>query len=93
MYRYFWEVEPEKIDVEERAKYVVERILEWGRVEDVKWLIAEYGLPVIKDILTKSRQMPIKQANFWANIWDIPREEVLCIQPEFRQTHRQHWPY
>ncbi len=90
-YKYFWDTKPEEIDIEKYDKYVIERILEWGRTADYRWLIAEYGRKRLIEILVKSRQLSIKSANFLATIWDIPKEEVLCLQPEFRRIHRQHW--
>lgn len=93
VWKYFWDTEVGQVDVDKNSHYIIERVLEWGRTEDIKWLIGQYGMSEIKKVLMSSRQMPQKQANFWASIWDIPREEVLCLQPEFRQIHRQHWQY
>lgn len=91
LYRYFWDTDPALIDIEKYSKSVIERILEWGRTEDYQWLIDEFGRDRLIEILTKSRQLSVKNANFLATIWDVPKEGVLCLQPEFRQLHRQLW--
>jgi hypothetical protein len=39
----FWEVDPREIDVERHAEYVIARIVERGRMEDVDWMLATYG--------------------------------------------------
>lgn len=39
----FWEVDPGEIDVERHADYVIARIVERGRMEDVDWVLATYG--------------------------------------------------
>jgi len=39
----FWEVDPWEIDVERHADYVIARIVERGRMEDVDWVLATYG--------------------------------------------------
>lgn len=92
MWKYFWDTRAEQVDVESDPKYVGERVLTWGRANDIRWLIGEYGIATLKNIVKVSRQLPRKQAMFYANIWDIPESEVLCLQPEFRRTHRQFWP-
>lgn len=90
-YKYFWDSDPSTIDVEKYEKYVIERILEWGRTSDYLWLISEFGRKRLIEVLMQSRQLSIKNANFLATIWDVPKEGVLCLQPEFRRTHRALW--
>lgn len=90
-YKYFWDTDPASIDIEKYDKYVIERVLEWGRVSDYHWLIQEFGRDKLIQVLMQSRQLSIKSANFLATIWDVPKEKILCLQPEFRRTHRAFW--
>lgn len=39
----FWELETDELDLERHAAYVIARILERGRMEDVDWVLATYG--------------------------------------------------
>jgi hypothetical protein len=39
----FWEAVAETIDVERDADYVIPRILEFGRLADVRWGLQAYG--------------------------------------------------
>ena len=93
LWKYFWDTKAEVVDIDTYPKYVGERVLEWGRAKDVRWLIGQYGIPTLKEIVKSSRQLSARQATFYAKIWDIPETEVLCLQPEFRRLHRQFWPY
>lgn len=43
MHWLFWDVEPGHIDVELHADYVLSRVLERGRLEDVLWVMRAYG--------------------------------------------------
>jgi len=43
----FWEADFSRIDVDAHADSIMARVLEFGRLRDVKWLVATYGLPRI----------------------------------------------
>ena len=51
----FWDIDPKKIDTEKNAPYVIERILDFGRDEEVRWLRKFYDPAVIKRVVEKSR--------------------------------------
>jgi hypothetical protein len=42
-HQYFWEVVPEKVDLEKHAWYIMGRVLEWGSLEAVRKLRRYYG--------------------------------------------------
>jgi hypothetical protein len=90
-YKYFWDSDPTTIDMERHPQYVIERVLEWGRSDDLRELISLFGREKLIEVLMHSKQLSLRNANFLATIWDIPKERVLCLQPEFRRTHRQSW--
>jgi len=90
-YKYFWDTDPVTINVEQYSKYVIERVLEWGRVDDLRELISLFGRDKLIEVLIHSKQLSLRNANFLATIWDVPKERILCMQPEFRRIHRQSW--
>lgn len=51
----FWDVNPRKIDAEKHARYIIERILEFGKDEEVQWLFHYYSSLRIKQALEQSR--------------------------------------
>jgi hypothetical protein len=40
----FWEVAFDRLDVERHADSILARVLESGRMDDVRWLVATYGM-------------------------------------------------
>ena len=38
----FWDVDPATIDPEKNARYIIERILDFGNGQEVRWLFAKY---------------------------------------------------
>jgi hypothetical protein len=44
----FWEVTPDRIDLVRDRDYVLSRVLERGRMVDVRWAIRHYGFDRIR---------------------------------------------
>jgi hypothetical protein len=40
----FWDVNPDAIELERDRRYVLGRVLERGRLKDVRWAVSAYGL-------------------------------------------------
>ena len=51
----FWDVNPKTIDLKKHARYVIERVLEFGNDEELRWLVHYYSPRMIKDTLLRSR--------------------------------------
>lgn len=51
----FWDVDPATIDPKKNAKYIIERILEFGNNEEVRWMYHYYPHDLIKDRVENSR--------------------------------------
>ena len=47
----FWDVNPAVIDPDKNARYVIERILEFGRPEETHWLFTRYPKDEIRRVL------------------------------------------
>lgn len=61
----FWDTNPDKIDPEGNAQYIIERVLDFGNDGEVKWLYHFYDTSRIKDVVTKSRSLMPKTKNLW----------------------------
>lgn len=62
----FWDVNPKTIDPQKHAKYIIERILEFGKDEEVRWMFQYYPRELIRDRVQNSRGVlsPMSK-NFW----------------------------
>jgi len=47
----FWEIDPDQLDLDRDANYVLPRVLEHGGLAEVQWVIARYGLERIHRFL------------------------------------------
>ena len=53
----FWDVDPETIDLEKHARYVIERVLDFGTKEEVSWLFSRYQRRKIAETLARPRSV------------------------------------
>lgn len=63
--KYFWDSDVSAIDIIQYKFYIIERILEFGNVPEVKWMFDNYSTKAIKEILDSSRNISEKSSSFW----------------------------
>ena len=63
----FWDVNPRKIDTKKNARYIIERILELGDINEVGWVLRYYPKSVIKKVMRLPRvQLSDKSKALWS---------------------------
>lgn len=82
---YFWEVNFENLRLPEREVYVLERLLEYGDDEAIRWLKRHFSFETIAGVVRRSRRISRNTANLWALALDIPRDEITCFSKPFPQ--------
>lgn len=93
LHKHFWEVDASKADIQKRAHYIIERLLEYGDVDAVKWMVRTYPKKTIIEVLKTSRALSKKSANYWALVFDVPKSEILCFSKQFQKSSRAIWNY
>lgn len=91
--KYFWDVDFRKLDAGEYPYFIIERILEYGDEQAVKWMMANFENTKIKETLMRSRGISLKSANYWALIFNVPKNKILCLKKSYRKVKESHWPY
>ncbi len=91
--KYFWDVAFEKLDPSKHSKDILGRILECGDEEATQWMGQHYSKADIEDFLLHHRNISRKSANYWAVLYGVPKDRILCLQKHYQQTQRQHWAY
>ena len=51
----FWDTDPKKIDPHKNAQYIIERVADFGRDNEVRWVWNFYDKALLKKIITRSR--------------------------------------
>ncbi|OGI28666.1 MAG: hypothetical protein A2288_00795 [Candidatus Moranbacteria bacterium RIFOXYA12_FULL_44_15] len=80
----FWDVG--KLDVEKNARFIMERILNFGDVEDFRWARDIYGSDKLKESLLSSRTLNDRSLLFWCNYFKLDKDQCLKTQSSRKQS-------
>lgn len=61
----FWDTNPDKIDIQKNAQYIIERVLDFGRDAEVSWLWQTYDKSLLKKVVTQSRSLRSSTKTLW----------------------------
>ncbi len=61
----FWDADPQKIDPQRNAQYIIERIFDFGNDEEIKWVWNFYDKRLLRDVLEKSRCLMPETKKLW----------------------------
>lgn len=51
----FWDVDPKTIDPKKHARYIIERVLDFGTDGEIRWLVHHYKPTTIRKVLREPR--------------------------------------
>lgn len=61
----FWDVDPKTIHPKKHARYIIERILDFGNDDEVTWMWHYYPRELIKNVVKKSRALHAQSRSLW----------------------------
>ncbi len=61
----FWDTDPRKIDPHKNAQYIIERIADFGRDDEVRWALTYYDKSLLRKVIAKSRCLRPSTKNLW----------------------------
>ena len=80
----FWD--SKELDTNKNKKHIIERILSFGDVEDLVWMMKKYDKKEIKEIFINSRRLDKKSVNFWQYYFSIKDKKWLKNQSIKKQS-------
>lgn len=72
----FWDTPLSNIDLQKNKRYIIERVLTRGFLEDFYVLLKLYKEEDIKDALRKSKELDPKTVNFCSIYFNISKQEM-----------------
>lgn len=93
LWQYFWDVEVSTLDPSSKSLFVIQRLLDKGNPDAVKWVRKTYTKEQIAQTFMYTRDFKPKIGYFWSLFLSIPQEKVLCLQTPYRNVRKTHWPY
>ncbi len=89
----FWDTDFDRLRVPGHERYIIERVLEYGDVPEVRWMKRRFSRQQITQVLCQSRRLSRKSADFWSFILNVPTEEVQCSSASFQQQPETIWSW
>ena len=88
----FWDVDPNAIDLQRDTRYVLGRVLERGRLADVRWAISVFGLEAVRLFFRAGDHPEISRRTraFWRAFFADGKEK-WPERPDFRTTSFAPW--
>lgn len=88
----FWDLDPTELDLAKHANYIIPRVLEKGRLVDVRWLLSCYGASRIHQFLAEvgHPELSARTLAFWRAFFEAKRE-TWKSPPSFRRSSSPPW--
>jgi hypothetical protein len=87
----FWDCNPEKINPEKNAPFIVERVISLGNLAEFKTILEYYGKARLRDIVINLRDLDIRTIHFCSIYFKAPLTDFRCY--EEKQSKKTHWNY
>ncbi len=88
--KYFWDIDANKLDAARHADYVVARLLQYGDVRSMRWLLAHVSSQKIRRVIMRRRGLSSKSANFWGLFFGIPKNKILYLKKSYQKQRKSH---
>jgi hypothetical protein len=62
---YFWDCDFTELTLDKYAFFITERILNFGNMESIHWLLENVDEETLRNVVKKSRNLDKKTKNFW----------------------------
>ena len=72
----FWDAQVEDIDLQKNKRYVIERVMTRGKMEDLETLLILYSKGEIRAALKESKELDPKTRHFCSWYFEIPENEL-----------------
>lgn len=86
---YFWDVDFDHNEESFQPQFIIERVLEFGDLKALRWLLHAYSKSEILSTLKISRRISPRTGNFYALYFDFPSQKLLCMRKPFTQRQNR----
>lgn len=85
----FWDVDPESIDLTKNARFVIQRVIQRGSINNWLEIKELYGLDFIADEILSIRYLDTRTLNFFSIYLGINKNQFRCYS--IHQSTIPHW--
>jgi hypothetical protein len=88
---YFWDTDISQLDAWSSKRLIIERIISFGNLQEIRLIKEFYGVDVIKSTLCDLNYMDPKTLNFTSILFHIPKIKFKCYTR--KQLTSQPWNF
>lgn len=85
----FWDIDFDKLDADEHAAFIVERVFSEGKLTELKQILSYYQQSQIISFLKDAAFLDEKTLTFCSVLFGIDKSEFKCYLK--RQSNQLHW--
>lgn len=89
--RIFWDVDYDRMDLDAKWRFVIERVFERGDVEDIRQCRRYYGDEQVRTALLEAKFLPEHRLSLASAVVNEPMEQFRCYI--LRRSHPGLSPY
>lgn len=87
----FWDVDPTQLDLNNHKRFIIQRVIEFGTLNDWKFIKSYYGIAVIGREMTQIRSLDDITLSFISLVTGIRKEDFRCYIT--KQSLPPHWNF
>jgi hypothetical protein len=87
--KYLWDVNEKDLSADTHKNFIIERVLEYGDFDSLKWIQENFGREEIIEVLKTSNKLSRNTGNLYALYFNVNKEELLCIRKPFTQKQNR----
>ncbi len=87
----FWDVDKERINLNEKKAFLVNRVLDYGVMKDWKQLVEDLGIEEIGGIAMRLRDMDPRSMSFIALLTGMDIKQFRCYT--LQRSNPKHWHF
>lgn len=84
-----WDINLQTIDPDKNKAIIIEKVLSYGNIEELKFIFIYYGIAIIRQTVKNIGYLDPKTFEFVVNYLKINKEEMKCYIK--KQSTTGHW--
>lgn len=85
----FWDTDMSKFDLDIHSSFLIQRVIEYGTLDDWKLIKDLYGLETIKKLSLEFRTLDTVSLSFLSTLFKIDKTESRCYR--HKQSASNYW--
>ena len=74
----FWDIDPDTLDIDKHSRFIIERVLKKGSLDDWLYLKRIYSLDKIEKESLNLRSLDRKTLHFLSNYFGVDKTQFRC---------------